>query len=113
MKTIEADPYNSDRARGKVPPLEYFVPIRDQTFGTREDPKPHEMNVIPRGGGLNFQVKIDKDQFIIYSVGPDGAKAWAKDVSGEPERNAVGDLLIWPPITSLMRQRLEEMGQLK
>lgn len=113
VKTIEADPYNSDRARGKVPPLEYFVPIRDQTFGTREDPKPHEMNVIPRGGGLNFQVKIDKDQFIIYSVGPDGAKAWAKDVSGEPEKNAVGDLLIWPPITSLMRQRLEEMGQLK
>jgi hypothetical protein len=113
VKVIEADPFNPDRAGGKQPPLEYFVPVRDQTFGTREDPKPHEMNVLPRGGGLNFQVKVDRDQFILYSVGPDGRKDWAKDVSGEPTAKAVGDLLIWPPITSLMRQRLMETGQLK
>ncbi len=113
VKVIEADPFNPDRARGKQPPLEFFVPVRDQTFGSREDPRPHQMNVLPRGGGNNFSVSIDKDQFILYSVGPDGRKDWAKDVSGEPAAKAVGDLLIWPPITSLMRQRMQETGQLK
>jgi len=113
VKVIEADPFNPDRARGKQPPLEYFVPIRDTFTAEREEPKPHQMNVLPRGGDLNFQVSINKDQFILYSVGPDGAKAWAKDVAGSPDKNAVGDLLIWPPITSLLRQRQQETGQIK
>lgn len=113
VKIIEADPYNPDRANKKQPPLEYFVPIRDQPVVDREVRGPHEMNVLPLGGQTNFQVKIDKDQFIIYSVGPDGAKAWAKDVSGEPAKNSVGDLLIWPPVTSLLRQRMQETHQIK
>lgn len=113
VKVIEADPYNPDRANRKVPPLEYFVPIRDTPSTERDPGKPHEMNVLPRGGETNFQVKVDKDQFILYSVGPDGAKAWAKDVSGEPAKKDFGDLLIWPPVTSLIRQRFQETGQIK
>jgi len=113
VKVIEADPYNPDRANRKQPPLEFFVPIRDQPADDRISRGPHEMNVLSRGGQTNFQVKIDKDQFILYSVGPDGAKAWAKNVSGEPTKKDIGDLLIWPPVTSLVRQRLQETGQIK
>jgi hypothetical protein len=109
VKVIEPDPFNSDRANKRLPHLEYFVPVRDEP--QTESPKPHEMNVVTRD--LNFQVKVDKDQFILYSVGPDGAKGWARDVSGEPAKNAIGDLLIWPPVVSLVRQRLQETGQIK
>jgi len=64
-------------------------------------------------GDQNFQVKVGSDQFVLYSVGPNGAKDWARDVSGEPAKGAIGDLLIWPPITSLLRQRQVETGVLK
>ena len=111
LAVIEADPFNADRARGKQPPLEYFVPIRDQQKLGGGDPKPHEINVVV--GDQNFQVKVGSDQFVLYSVGPNGAKDWAKDVSGEPPKGAIGDLLIWPPITSLLRQRQVEIGALK
>ena len=90
----------------------YFVPIRDQRFGEREDPRPHEVNVVTGRAG-NFKVRIGQDQFILYSVGPDGRKDWARDVSGEPPRGAFGDLLIWPPVTSLVRMHLQETGQIK
>ncbi len=115
VKVIEADPFNPDpeRARGKLPPLEYFVPIRDQRFGDREEPRPHEINVVTGGGMDNFQVSISEDQFVLYSVGPDGRKNWARDVSGEPAKNMIGDLLLWPPVTSLVRQRLIETNQLR
>lgn len=112
VKVIEADPFNRDRANGKEPPLEYFVPIRDQRFGPRETPQPHRINVATNMAD-NFQVQVGDDQFVLYSVGPDGAKAWAVDVSGEPVKNAIGDLLLWPPVTSLVRQRLVETGTLK
>lgn len=115
VKVIEADPFNPDpeRARGKQPPLEYFVPIRDQRFGEREEPRPHEINVVTGAGMDNFKVSIGQDQFVLYSVGPDGRKNWALDVSGEPAKNMIGDLLIWPPVTSLVRQRLIETNQLR
>jgi hypothetical protein len=44
-RTIEADPFNPDRARGKQPPLQYFVPIRDEVFPSGTEPHPHETNV--------------------------------------------------------------------
>jgi hypothetical protein len=110
LKALEPDPFNPD-VRSDFP-LMYFVPIRDQRFGEREEPRPHEMNVVTGQSG-NFKVRIGQDQFILYSVGPDGRKDWAKDVSGEPARGAFGDLLIWPPVTSLLRQHLQETGQIK
>jgi hypothetical protein len=113
VREIEADPFNFERDTGRRPPLEYFVPIRDQRFGEREQPRPHEMNVILGGDVQNFRVSIGQDQFILYSVGPDHAKNWARDVSGEPAPDGVGDLLLWPPVSSLLRQRLVEAGQFR
>jgi hypothetical protein len=113
VKSLEADPYNFDRANHKEPPLEYFVPIRDETFAAGEDPHPHEMNILTRGGEQNFQVHLDRDQFVLYSVGPNGVKDQARNVYGAPQKDSDGDLLLWPPVTSLVRQRLMESGALK
>lgn len=113
VKVIEADPFNTDRSQGKVPPLEYFVPVRDTPHPPREAPRPWEINVVTRAGQYNFQARVGSDQFVLYSVGPDGAKDWAKNVSAEPPPGAIGDLLLWPPVTSLLRQRLSETGELK
>jgi hypothetical protein len=103
VKTIEADPFNGDRARGKQPPLQYFVPIRDETFPSGTEPHPHEMTVSDKKG--SFQVKIGSDQFILYSVGPNGDRDWATEVTAFPAPNEQGDFLIWPPGFSLERQR--------
>jgi hypothetical protein len=106
-KTIEADPFNPDRARGKVPPLQYFVPIRDETFAPGTEPHPHEMNVSEKEGA--FQVKVGSDQFILYSVGPNGDKDFANQVTALPGPNDTqGDLLLWPPELSLDRMRRAE-----
>lgn len=113
VRVIEADPYNPDRAQGKLPPLEFFVPNRERKPDPREEARPHQINVVPLGGLLNFQARVGSDQFVLYSVGPDGAKQWAANVSAEPHKGAVGDLLLWPPVSSLLRQRLTETGELK
>jgi hypothetical protein len=109
VRTIEADPFNRARTR----PLEYFVPIRDQPLGPREEPRPHTVNVVTREGQYNFQVRMGDDQFVLYSIGPDGKKDWATIVSDEPAKGAAGDLLLWPPTVSLLRQRLIETNALK
>jgi hypothetical protein len=46
VNRMEADPYNPDRARGKEPPLQYYVPIRDEKFAPGVAPHPHEINVV-------------------------------------------------------------------
>jgi hypothetical protein len=110
IRTLDPDPFHRSRTR---PPLEYFVPIRDQRFGPREEPRPHTLNVVTREGQYNFQVRLGSDQFILYSVGPDGQKDWATIISDEPAKDAMGDLLLWPPTLSLLRQRLIETRTLR
>jgi hypothetical protein len=112
LPELEADPYNPNRDRGAKPPMEYFVPIRDQTFEARQDPHPHRMNVVVLSG-RNFDIAVDQTQFVLYSVGPDGAKNWAKNVREDARDLFQGDYLIWPPTISLQRQNLEETGELK
>jgi hypothetical protein len=109
LQTIEPDPFNPDRAGY---PLQYFVPIRDQAGADRPLGAGHTINVISPGAP-NFQVTLRDDQFVLYSVGPNQIKEWARDVSGEPAQGAIGDLLLWPPVTSLLRQHLTESGQLR
>jgi hypothetical protein len=112
LPELEADPYNPNREYGAKPPLEYFVPIRDQTFGPREDPHPHRINVVVLSG-RNFDVAVDQSQFVLYSVGPDGVRSWAKNVREDARDYFPGDYLIWPPTISLQRQNLEETGEIK
>lgn len=112
LAELEADPYNPNRSRGAKPPLEYFVPwtINDRTPTERDiNPPPHEMNIII-GGGFNFQRRVGKDQFILYSVGPNGGNEKAQNIENSSKLNA-GDYLLWPPVLSLHRQYLRDQGQ--
>jgi hypothetical protein len=110
---LGADAYNaSNRDVGRLPPMEFFVPVRDAYVADRlrDDPEPHRMEVFP-GDGTNFGVTLFEDQFVLYSVGPNGAKDWAERVS--QDRNALlGDYLIWPPVLGLHREHLIQTGQL-
>lgn len=103
---LEADPYNPDRGRVRTPPFEYFVPIRDTQA---QGGVPHEMNVVARDS--NFALNLRQDQFVLYSVGPDRSKDWARFVSDDP-RAVQGDYLIWPPVISLLRIDLQQRGLL-
>jgi len=112
VNRLDADPFNPDRARGQRPPLEYFVPIRDQPQADRASAQPHEVHVfVP--DGTNFVRRFKDDQFILYSVGRDGAKNWASRVQNTWELAPGSDYLIWPPVLSLYRQHLIDSGALK
>ncbi len=116
IRDLGADPFNAaGRDVGRAPPLEFFVPIRDtrDRFGPRETPRPHEINVFTPGGEYNFQAKVGDDQFVLYSVGPNGAKEWAEYATGTPVRHSIGDLLLWPAPLSLYREELQRTGRLK
>lgn len=113
-RTIDMDPYSAS-SKG----YSFFVPIRDQPKGPRGEPAPrHEMRVFPggiyalEGVAENFAVTLGEDQFVIYSVGPDESRDWAKDVTQAQEDYRTGDYLIWPPVTSLLRTHLVQQGRL-
>ncbi|MCL4221851.1 MAG: hypothetical protein KJZ65_10845 [Phycisphaerales bacterium] len=112
MEKIEADPFNPDRRVGRVPPLHFFVPVRDDYVATERDvAKPHEMNVFPLSG-VNFALKLRQDQFILYSVGRNGVDDHAAEVTDDANAAQTGDYLIWPPVLSLYRTHLIETNQL-
>lgn len=110
--TLGADAFNENRQGGREPPMEFFVPVRDAFVADRRaEAQPHRMEVFP-GDGTNFGVTLFADQFLLYSVGPNGAKDWADRVS--QDRDAlIGDYLLWPPVLSLHRAHLIETGQLR
>lgn len=112
IKQLDADPFNPNRARGAEPPLEYFVPVRDQPRGPREEPRPHEVQFFR--GGVNFDLRFRDDQFILYSVGSDGAKNRATRVDNSWDEKLSGaDYILWPPMISMYRQYLKDSGGLK
>ncbi len=113
MKELELDPFNPNRKNGGKPPLAFFVPMRD----TKDqfpggNPEPSELAILA-SNGENFTAKVAQDQFVLYSVGVDGARNWAKRVQNTYENVPNSDYLIWPPVTSLYRQHLIESGKLK
>jgi len=110
VRRIEGDPYNVDLVGDTQPPMEFFGPVRDAFVADRRDtPDPHTMEVFP-GDGSNFEMTLFDDEFVLYSVGPNGAKDWAERVS--QDRNALlGDYLIWPPVLGLHRVHLQQLGE--
>lgn len=111
LEKIEADPFNPNRAVGRIPALEFFVPVRDDYVADEQDTaQPHRMNVYSPGGE-NFSIMLREDQFVMYSVGRDGVKNMAEDVSIDPEA-VTGDYLVWPPMLSLYRTHLIETNRL-
>ena len=107
VKAMDVDPFNPNRSSGERPPLKYFVPytVNYRRLGPREVKVPHRIDVI---ADENFAVNVDQTQFVIYSVGADGAPNGARTVQNTAELAAGTDYLIWPPMLSLERQRRAE-----
>jgi hypothetical protein len=103
---LESDPYNPARSGSRRPPLEFFVPERDNLA---QGGGPHEMNVVAHDS--NFSLSLGGDEFVLYSVGPNRQKDWARFVSDDP-RAIAGDYLLWPPVISLLRVDLQQQGLL-
>ncbi len=108
---IPPDPFNVDPSRlvGGQPPLEYFVPMRDSSPGRQSDP--HEMTIIR--DGTTFSVRLRDDTFVAYSHGSNNFNDFARRIQNTGELVQGADYLIWPPVNSLYRQHLRDLGQLK
>ncbi|MCH8986490.1 MAG: hypothetical protein IIB04_07760, partial [Acidobacteria bacterium] len=113
LKELEDDPFNpATRDRGGVPEFMYFVPIRDTLQNARVTTYSIIVDII-EPTAPNFNAVLDDSHFVLYSVGPDGKKDWAKNVREDVSEVFDGDFLIWPPTISLYRHYLQEDGQLK
>ncbi len=108
---ITADPFNPDRLHGRIPPFQYFVPMRDTAgrFGPREDIQPHQVTVIVPYAD-NVAIRLRDDEFVIYSTGADGDADWADEVQNTADAPPGRDYLIWPPVLSIVRTHLRQQG---
>lgn len=111
---IDADPLNNALVDGRDPVLEYFVPIRDTARGRneRDVAEPHEIVVI-NPDGEDLAVRLRDDQFVLYSVGTDSQKNWAREVQNSTDAPSGRDYLFWPPLLSLIRQDMIDTGKLR
>ncbi len=112
LRDVDADPYNPNRDMGAKPAPGYFIPAVVAAGGGREGRAGHEMEVVT-GTGNNFRVLLKDDTFVMYSVGTDLADHKARRVQNTWKRVEGADYLIWPPMLSLERQNLIDVGAMK
>lgn len=108
IDAVDKDPYSPTGAD-----LKFFVPGRDAVkVGGSSGGSTHVVNLFPPSPAPQFSVPLGSDQYVIYSVGPDGTSG--RCVFATQERVGVpGDYLLFPPTLSLFRQRLLETNELK
>jgi len=112
IQQLPPDPYNPDRFRGAMPPLQFMVPMRDQDRRPNENPTPLEMEVVTQQG-QNFAVRLRDDTFLLYSFGSDNGRNFARRIQNTASIVQGADYLIFPPIKSLYRQHLIDVGELR
>lgn len=111
IKDVGIDPFNPSVAEGRQPPLVFFVPVRDTAdrFTGRPTTPPHEISILVEDAP-NVSVLLREDQFVLYSVGADGAGQWADEVQNSADAPPGRDYLIWPPELSVVRDTLINSG---
>lgn len=108
MDKVDSDPYNSKKNTS----LEFFVPTRERPAqGARGEEIPFDMRVYPGGKRKNFSIKLRKDSFVLYSVGPNDANDLGRDATQSDPSVSEGDYILWPPVVSLTRKFLADAGQ--
>ena len=105
LAEIEPDPLNPEYLHSN-PPLYYVIPGRQIPRST------HTINVVVPGIS-NFRKRFGGAEFLLYSVGGDGANNVAIEVQNTVEDVPGADYLIWPPLLSLVREDLMNLGQLQ
>lgn len=111
LKRIEDDAFNDDRAKGRVPPLQFFVPVRD--FGRGAPSKDPVTLTLALSSGGTVSRTYEAKEFVLYSIGPDKVRGYAQSSHDRAEPGQGGDLLLWPPALSLEREDLLGAGKLK
>ncbi len=104
------DKLDNDPFLKEAKPLGFFVPMRDTTR-PGGDPKPHEIRVAAGDPYPSFAVALNEENFVVYSVGPDGVAGLCR-VAGQMSDERGSDYLLWPPVLSLSREHLAETGKL-
>ncbi|MEM9066683.1 MAG: hypothetical protein AAGB51_14485 [Planctomycetota bacterium] len=100
IPAVEADPFNPERANGSIPPLEYFVPIRDNRRGR----EPHSATFQSPSLPEPVEVTFDDSVFVLYSWGPDKSRGLGRKLAHTVDEGARDtDYLIWPPAISVLR----------
>jgi hypothetical protein len=106
---ILADPFDKSAKLAAPKRIAYIRPGVD-TNG------PVLIRVFPKVAGitfdnLNFEIKVNQDDFVLYSAGPDGLHNGMK-LATQMVKDDKGDYLLWPPMISLVRQNLGETNKL-
>ncbi|MFZ4573534.1 MAG: hypothetical protein ACOYN0_04005 [Phycisphaerales bacterium] len=110
---IPADPFSRDVVSNQRSIPAYLIPMRRHIgMGEKEQPKPHEMDIVPVRGEP-FSVKLTDTTFLMYSVGGNSANDFAKRVQNTVQAGSATDYLLWPPVISLSRQHQRDSQQLK
>jgi hypothetical protein len=105
---LDTDPYSQ-----KKPPTDllYFIPVLDTPRGPNGEEVPYVVTFWP-DSRPSFQYPGGKNNFVIYSVGPDGEPTKCLNVT-QAREHIKGDYLLWPPTLSVYRQYDLERNQLK
>lgn len=101
---LGVDPFDSKiLERGAFPTLKYLIP---PSIGT-------EVTVV-LPSEVTFRVLLKDDVFVLYSVGSDYSDQKAARIQNTARKIQVpADYLLYPPVQSLYRQSLVDLGQLK
>ncbi len=114
LKNLEEDPFNPApemRRNAGRPKLQFFVPVRDAyQRDRRATPSRHLIEFFPERGE-NFAREFGDEAFVLYSVGGNGRREFAEQVSEDPEAE-VGDYILWPPLLSIEREHLIQTDQI-
>lgn len=104
QQELGVDPFDSRiLERGSFPTLKYQIPPADGALVTV---------VLP--SEASFSVLLKNDVFVLYSVGSDYSDQKAARIQNTARKIQVpADYLLYPPVQSLYRQSLVDLGQLK
>lgn len=110
---LDLDYFDSSRLSGSQPRFQFTIPMTDRR-GLRagETPKPMDVEIVPQYGAP-FSVPLQDDVWVLYSVGSDTIAGGARRIQNTALKVQNADYLIWPPVISLYRQNLVDLGDLK
>jgi hypothetical protein len=101
---LGVDPFNvTVQDRGSAPPLKYLIP-----------PEAGIDTTVVLANESTFRVLLKNDVFVLYSLGSDLSDERVSRVQNSASKLQVkADYLLYPPVVSLYRQSLIDLGQLK
>lgn len=112
LKNLEIDPFSREVVSGPRAWMGYLVPERDTPKDAQGRDVPYEIDVVTNDPANPLAQRFKSDTFILYSVGSNAAPEQAKRIQNTAKQMAVpADYLIFPPVLSIRRQQMINLGQ--